>query len=115
MNIGFQEGYMLAVIIIGISFLCFVLGLIISEVNKKKGLTAFILSIILFALGVYYYWIAGMCQTMPFKNNVNRMNYYMHVYKNTPTMMEPLLPQIPPTEKTPSVSPKGIKVYPKYK
>lgn len=55
MDIGFQDGYMLATIIIGLSFLCFVLGLIISEVNRRKGVTSVVLSIILFALGVYYY------------------------------------------------------------
>ncbi|MCL5409059.1 MAG: hypothetical protein M1135_03485 [Candidatus Omnitrophica bacterium] len=110
MNIGFQDGYMLAVIIIGLSFLCFILGLMLSEVNRGKGITTFILSVILFALGVYYYWVTGLCQTMPFKNNINKMNYYMHVYKHTPAMMEPILPQIP------SATQKGIsKTMPKSK
>lgn len=77
----FEVGYMLALIIIGFSFLGFFLAMMIDEVNRKKGVIIFILSLILFGFGVYYYYVVGQWQKIKGGPSVNKLNFYLNVYK----------------------------------
>ncbi|MGC8977572.1 MAG: hypothetical protein ACP5OB_08160 [Candidatus Ratteibacteria bacterium] len=88
----FEVGYMLALIIIGISFLGFFLSMMIDEVNRKKAVVIFTLSLILFGLGVYYYYLVGLWQRQKGGQSVNKLNYYLYLYRPT---TEPENPQIP--------------------
>jgi len=77
----FETGYILALIVIGISFLGFFLALMIDEISKKKGILIFILSLILFGLGVYYYYMVGEWQKNKGGYSPNRLNHYLHIYR----------------------------------
>ncbi len=77
----FEVGYMLSLIIVGFSFLGFFLAMMIDEINRKKGVIIFILSLILLGFGVYYYYVVGQWQKMKGGPSVNKLNYYLNVYK----------------------------------
>ena len=77
----FEVGYMLALIIVGFSFLGFFLAMMIDEINRKKGVIIFILSLILLGFGIYYYYVVGQWQKMKGGPSVNKLNYYLNVYK----------------------------------
>ncbi|MCM8804055.1 MAG: hypothetical protein NC833_02230 [Candidatus Omnitrophica bacterium] len=88
----FEVGYMLALIIVGISFLGFFLSMMIDEVNRKKSIVIFILSLILFGLGVYYYYVVGLWQREKGGHSVNKLNYYLYLYRPAPETEIPILP-----------------------
>lgn len=88
----FEVGYMLSLVIIGISFLGFFLSMMIDEVNKKKAIGMFILSLILFGLGVYYYYVVGLWQRKEGGPSVNKLNYYLYIYRPNPTVENPIIP-----------------------
>jgi len=77
----FEVGYMLALVIVGFSFLGFFLAMMIDEVNRKKSVIIFILSLILFGFGVYYYYVVGQWQKIKGGPSVNKLNYYINVYR----------------------------------
>ncbi|MGB9677675.1 MAG: hypothetical protein ACPLZ9_03565 [Candidatus Ratteibacteria bacterium] len=79
----FEVGYMLALVIIGISFLGFFLSLMVDEVNRKKGIIVFILSLIILGLGVYYYYLIGLWQRKTGGPSLNKLNYYLYLYRPT--------------------------------
>lgn len=92
----FESGYLLALVVIGLSFLCFILGMMIDEVNRKKGVTTFILSIILFCLGVYFYYDVGQWQKMKGGPSANMLNDFIFVYRPAQVMPESIVPFVPP-------------------
>jgi hypothetical protein len=77
----FEMGYLMALVVIGISFLGFFLAMMISEINKKKGLLFLILSLILFGLGVYYYYVVGQWQKTVGGPTPNKLNEYLFIYR----------------------------------
>jgi len=81
----FEIGYMLALIIVGLSFLGFFLAMMVDEVNRKKSIIIFIFSLILFGFGIYYYYVVGQWQKMKGGSTVNKLNYYLGVYKPKPS------------------------------
>ncbi|MCM8817995.1 MAG: hypothetical protein NC915_00710 [Candidatus Omnitrophica bacterium] len=81
----FEVGYMLSLIIVGISFLGFFLSMMIDEVNRKKAIVIFILSLIIFGLGVYYYYVVGLWQREAGGPSVNKLNYYLYLYRPVPS------------------------------
>jgi multisubunit Na+/H+ antiporter MnhB subunit len=93
----FEVGYLLALVVIGLSFLGFMLAMMIDEVNRKKGIVTLILSIILFGLGIYYYYTVGQEQKVKGGPSVNKLNYYLYIYRGqqTTTVPQPLLPLMP--------------------
>jgi len=80
----FEIGYLGALVVIGISFLGFFLSMMISEINKKKGIVFFILSLILFGLGVYYYYVVGQWQKTTGGPTPNKLNEYLYIYRPSP-------------------------------
>ena len=89
----FEVGYLLALVVIGISFLGFILAMMIDEINKKKGIVTLILSLVLLALGVYFYYVVGQWQKAKGGPSVNQLNYLINVYRPTaPTSMPPIPP-----------------------
>jgi len=89
----FEVGYMLALVVIGLSFLCFTLGLMLDEVNKKKGVVTIILAVILFVLGVYYYYTVGQWQKSKGGASANLLNHYLFIYRvECPAPETPLVP-----------------------
>jgi len=88
----FEIGYMMALIVIGISFLGFFLSLMIDEVNRKKAIIIFILSLILLGLGVYYYYVVGLWQRKSGTPSVNKLNYYLYLYRESPQQETPIVP-----------------------
>jgi len=79
----FEMGYMMALVVIGLSFLGFFLAMMISEINKKKGIVFFILSLILFGLGAYYYYVVGQWQKTVGGPSPNKLNEYLYIYQPT--------------------------------
>ncbi|HOK56342.1 MAG TPA: hypothetical protein PKV21_00545 [bacterium] len=77
----FEVGYMMALVVIGISFLGFFLSMMVDEVNRKKGIIIFILSLILFGLGVYYYYVVSLWQKKSGGDSLNKLNYYLYLYR----------------------------------
>jgi hypothetical protein len=55
-------GYLLALLVIALGFLGIILGMIILEVNKRKFVVSFILSLVLVVMGGYYYWTVALAQ-----------------------------------------------------
>jgi multisubunit Na+/H+ antiporter MnhB subunit len=94
----FEAGYLLALVVIGLSFLCFVLAMMIDEVNKRKGIVTTILGVILFGLGVYYYYTVGQWQKMQGGPSVNKLNHYIFLYRCEPSGPAPETPLVPPGE-----------------
>ncbi len=84
----FETGYLLALIVIGISFLGFFLALMIDEINKRKGIIIFILSLLLCGLGMYYYYIVGQWQKSKGGYSPNKLNYYLYIYRQQPSASE---------------------------
>ncbi|MCK9266106.1 hypothetical protein M0P98_04380 [bacterium] len=80
----FEIGYILALVVIGLSFLGFFLALIIDEINKKKGIFIFILSLVLFALGIYSYCMVAQWQKTKGGHSPNKLNYYLNIYREPP-------------------------------
>lgn len=89
---NFEVGYMLALVVIGISFLGFFLSMMIDEVNRRKALVMFILSLILFGLGVYYYYVVGLWQRQSNQPSVNKLNYYLYLYRGPQQTEIPAMP-----------------------
>lgn len=77
----FEIGYMVALVVIGISFLGFFLALMISEINRNKGILFFILSLVLFGLGAYYYYVVGQWQKTSGGPTPNKLNEYLYIYR----------------------------------
>lgn len=77
----FEIGYLLSLVVVGLSFLGFILSMMIDEVNRKKGVITFILSLILFGFGVYYYYVVGQWQKRKGGPTVNKLNYYLYIYR----------------------------------
>ncbi|MGI6595820.1 MAG: hypothetical protein GX554_02310 [Elusimicrobia bacterium] len=73
----FELGYMTALVIIGISFLGFFLTMMISEISRKKGVIFFIMSLILFGLGVYSYYVVGQWQKAEGGPSYNKLNEFI--------------------------------------
>ncbi len=92
----FEMGYMTALVIIGISFLGFFLTMMISEINKKKGIVFFIMSLILFGLGVYSYYVVGQWQKAEGGPSYNKLNEYLYIYRYTPTVPSRNPDAVPP-------------------
>jgi len=88
----FEVGYMLALVVIGISFLGFFLSMMIDEVNRKKAVITFILSLILFGLGVYYYYVVGLWQRQSGTPSLNKLNYYLYLYRGPQQPEVPVMP-----------------------
>ena len=91
----FQVGYLLAVVVIGISILGFSLSMMIDEINRKKGVVVFILSLILLLLGCYYYFVIGQEQSARGGPSENVLNHYLSVYR-IPGYGVPSIPPGPP-------------------
>ena len=77
----YQVGYLLALVVIGISFLGFALGMMLDEINRRKGVVVFLLSLILFLLGCYYYFVVGQEQEVAHAPSRNLLNHYLSVYR----------------------------------
>jgi uncharacterized membrane protein YczE len=77
----FGIGYMMALIIVGISFLGFFLSMMIDEVNRRKAVITFILSLILFGLGVYYYYQVNLWQKERKTSSINKPNNLSNLNK----------------------------------
>jgi len=88
----FEAGYLLALIVVGLSFLGFTLSMMIDEVNKKKGIVVFILSLILFLLGAYYYTVVGTKQIAA-GERPNLINRIVFLYQETPAPVMIPVPQ----------------------
>ncbi len=99
----FETGYLLALVVVGLSFLGFFLAMMISEINKKKGIVFFILSLILFGLGVYYYYVVGQWQKTVGGPSPNKLNEYLSIYKPVPVSQLPFeeMPSEPSTPELP--------------
>ncbi len=93
----FEIGYILALVVIGLSFLGFFLALIIDEINKKKGILIFLLSLIIFVLGVYSYYVVGLWQRQELKGaySPNKLNKYLNIYKPQESQKDLPLSEIP--------------------
>ncbi|MCM8760060.1 MAG: hypothetical protein NC906_09875 [Candidatus Omnitrophica bacterium] len=91
-----EIGYLLALVVIGLSFLGFMLAMMMDEINKKKGIIMYILSIILLLLGGYYYYTVGQWQKMVGGPSINKLNYYLYIYREQPAT-QPILP-LPPQQ-----------------
>ena len=59
---GYITGYLLALMVIAVGFLGIILALIVLEVSKPKFVVALVLSLIIVALGSYYYYIVGQAE-----------------------------------------------------
>lgn len=77
----FEFAYLLSLILIGFSFLGFILGMMIDEINKKKSILAFVLSIILLGLGGYYYYVVSQWQKAEGYPSYNRLNHHLNIYR----------------------------------
>lgn len=97
----FEVGYILSLVVIGISFLGFMLSMMMDEVNKKKGIVMLILSIVLFLLGGYYYYTVGQWQRLKGGPSINKINYYLHIYREQPAIQQQVLPLTPGTPQNP--------------
>lgn len=101
MNLGIngiwcEMGYLLALVVIGLSFLGFMLAMMMDEINKKKGIIMYVLSIILLLLGGYYYYTVGQWQKLIGGPSINKLNYYLYLYREQPAIQQILpLPQEP--------------------
>jgi len=93
---NFEIGYILSLIVIGLSFLGFTLAMMVDEVNRKKGVITFILSLILFGLGGYYYYLIGQWQKKEGGPSFNKLNYYLYIYRPVESEIEQKVPFIPP-------------------
>ena len=89
---NFEVGYLLSLIVVGLSFLGFILAMMIGEINKKKAVITFILSLILFGLGVYYYYVVGQRQKMNGGESPNKLNYYLFIYRPSTAQLSIELP-----------------------
>lgn len=78
---NFEVGYLLSLVVVGLSFLGFALAMMIGEINKKKAVVTFLLSLVLFGLGVYYYYVVGQWQKIKGEQSPNKLNYYLFVYR----------------------------------
>ncbi|HOJ31540.1 MAG TPA: hypothetical protein PLP13_05875 [bacterium] len=97
-GVYYEMGYLLALAVIGLSFLGFMLAMMMDEINKKKGIVMYVLSIILLLLGGYYYYTVGQWQKLQGGPSINKLNYYLHVYQEQPASQQqilPLSPQLP--------------------
>jgi len=59
----FEIGYLLALLVVGMGVLGIILALAINEINRSKFIISLILSIIILALGGYYYHLVGLYQS----------------------------------------------------
>ncbi|HPP67036.1 MAG TPA: hypothetical protein PKX05_03875, partial [bacterium] len=82
----FEVGYLLSLVIIGLSFLGFMLSMMMDEINKKKGVGMLILSIILLLLGGYYYYTVAQWQKLKGGPSINKLNYYLYIYREQPAV-----------------------------
>lgn len=92
----FEVGYILSIVVIGLSFLGFILGMMIDEINRKKGAIATILSLILLLLGGYSYWMVGQWQKQGGGPSVNALNKCLFIYREIPPASPTILPLVPP-------------------
>jgi len=79
---SFEVGYLLSLVVVGLSFLGFVLAMMIGEINKRKAVITFILSLILLGLGVYYYYVVGQWQKIKGGQSPNKLNHYLFIYRS---------------------------------
>jgi len=93
----FEVGYILALAVIGLSFLGFILGMMIDEVNRRKGVVATVLSAILLILGGYSYWIVGQWQKKDGGPSANVLNKCLYIYREVPSGAPSVLPLVPST------------------
>ncbi len=93
----FEMGYLLSLIVIGLSFLGFMLAMMMDEINKKKGIVMYVLSIILLLLGGYYYYTVGQWQKLQGGPCINKLNYYLYIYKEQPAIQQQIIPIMPET------------------
>ncbi|MCM8757204.1 MAG: hypothetical protein NC823_01840 [Candidatus Omnitrophica bacterium] len=77
----FEAGYMQALMIVGSSFLVFMLALIMDEINKKKAICGYILAVVLLALGIYSYILVGQYQQEKKPQSFNKLNHYLYIYR----------------------------------
>ncbi|MCM8764045.1 MAG: hypothetical protein NC830_01590 [Candidatus Omnitrophica bacterium] len=97
----FEMGYLLSLVVIGLSFLGFMLSMMMDEINKKKGVVMYVLSIILLLLGGYYYYTVGQWQKLQGGPSVNKLNYYLYIYREQPAIQPqtiPIMPEPPQSE-----------------
>ncbi len=67
-------GYLLALIVLALGFLGIILAMVILEVNKRKFVVSFLLSLILVLFGGYYYFtVAQIERGVPSPNPLNNM------------------------------------------
>lgn len=91
----FEVGYILSLVVIGLSFLGFMLAMMMDEINKKKGIVMYVLSIVLLLLGGYYYYTIGQWQKLQGGPSVNKLNYYLYIYREQPATQQQIFPIIP--------------------
>ncbi len=68
----YMVGYLLALLVVALGFLGIILSMVILEVNKRKFVVSFILSLILVLLGGYYY--LTVAQTERGVSSPNQLN-----------------------------------------
>ena len=78
---SFEVGYLLALVVVGLSFLGFIMSMMIDEVSKKKGIVTFVLSLILFGFGIYSYYTVGRTQQFYGGPTQNKLNSCIFIYR----------------------------------
>ncbi|MCM8764839.1 MAG: hypothetical protein NC830_05750 [Candidatus Omnitrophica bacterium] len=91
----YEMGYLLSLVVIGLSFLGFMLSMMMDEINRKKSIVMYVLSIILFLLGGYYYYTVGQWQKLQGGHSVNKLNYYLYIYREQPSVQPQIFPMAP--------------------
>jgi hypothetical protein len=94
-SVLFEVGYLLSLVVIGLSFLGFMLAMMVDEINKKKGIVMYVLSIILLLLGGYYYYTVGQWQKLQGGPSVNKLNYYLYIYREQPAIQQQQILPVP--------------------
>ena len=98
-------GYLSALVVVALGLLGIILALIVLEVSKPKFVVALILSLLVVALGGYYYYVIG--QSEQGVANPNVLNSILKVSAVTPVPPSVILPSAISTgEMIPSV-PRG--------
>ncbi len=93
----FEIGYLLSLVVIGLSFLVFMLAMMVDEINKKKAIVMYVLSIILLLAGGFYYYTVGQWQKLHCGPSVNKLNYFLYIYRQPPAVQQvvPFPPESP--------------------
>jgi len=82
-----ELAYLAALVVIGLGFVGIILALGILEVSKGKFIASLIISLVLIALGGYYYYVIGQYQKGV--NSPNKLNILLKVSPSTETEFAP--------------------------